>query len=363
MWINDFEKEYKMSQKIKAITFTGVNQIAVRDYELGDCGPTDIVVRTHYTMVSSGTELRILGGHYGAAEKYPVIPGYSVVGEVVSVGRETKGFRVGDLISGRNPKPVPGVGKMWGGQASHHVYTTHDEDRPVLLPSGAKPLDYVAAEISAISLRGVLAAAPKAGETAVVLGQGLIGAFSGAWLQAAGCRVIVADREPARLERSKAWGVAESVNVSEPDAEARLQVLCNGGADIVVESSGSSAGVMMAYKLIRKKPQAYGADYKVEPIDFYHQDWPRLVMQANYLEPVTIDPCKFFSGEGVTILAPMDRGVEDRQRAVEAFRRGTIQACHFAGKPVSYQESAAAYVALRDDKHSNFSLAFDWRNA
>ncbi|MEI6169259.1 MAG: zinc-binding dehydrogenase [bacterium] len=349
-----------MSQKIKAITFIGINHVEVRDYELGACGPTDIVVRTHYTMVSSGTELRVLGGLYGAKEKYPVIPGYSVVGEVVAVGPEAKGFRVGDLISGRNPRPVPGVASMWGGQASHHVYTTQGEDRPVLLPAGANPLDYIVAEISAISLRGVLAAAPKAGETAVVLGQGLIGAFSGAWLQAAGCRVIVADREPARLERSKAWGVAATVNVSEPDAEARIQTLCNGGADIVVESSGSVAGAMMAYQLIRKKPQAYGADYKVEPIVFYHQDWARLVMQANYLDKVTIDPFGFIPGEGVIILAPKDRGVEDRQRAVEAFRRGTLRAGDFIKKPVSFKEAPSAYAALRDDQKNNFSLAFDW---
>lgn len=352
-----------MSSKIKAITFMGVNQIAVREYELPACGPADIVVRTHYTLVSSGTELRVLGGHYGAKDRYPLIPGYSVVGEVTAVGPEAKGFRVGDLISGRNPKQVPGVGWMWGGQASHHVYATTGEDRPILLPAGANPLDYVIAEVSAISLRGVLAAAAKAGETAVVLGQGLIGAFSGAWLQAAGCRVIVADREQGRLERAKSWGVAATVNVSEPDAEARLQVLCNGGADIVVESSGTSAGALMAHKLIRKKPQAYGADYKVEPIGFYHQDWPRLVMQANYIEPVSLDPFGFFPGEGVTILAPKDRGVEDRQRAVEALRRGAIKSAHFVDKPVAFSEAPAAYAALRDDKNRNFSLAFDWMNA
>jgi hypothetical protein len=45
----------EMDTKIKAISFTGVNQIAVWDYELGTCGPAEIVVRTHYTMVSSGT--------------------------------------------------------------------------------------------------------------------------------------------------------------------------------------------------------------------------------------------------------------------------------------------------------------------
>ena len=352
-----------MTRKIKAITFTEKNRIEVRDYELGACGPADIVVRTHYTLVSSGTELRVLGGHYGAKDRFPIIPGYSVVGEVLAVGPESKGFRAGDLISGRNPRPVPGVGSMWGGQASHHVYCTLGEDRPVLLPSGAKPLDYVIVEVSAISLRGVLAAAPRAGETAVVLGQGLIGAFSGAWLQAAGCRVIVADREEGRLNRAHAWGAAAAVNVDEPDAEARLQTLCNGGADIVVESSGSPAGARMAYQLIRKKPQAYGADYKVEPIVFYHQDWPRLVMQANYVDSISIDPFGFFPGEGVTILAPKDRGVEDRQRTVEAIRRGTLRASHFSGDPVSFTDAPAAYAALRDDPSRNFSCAFDWRHA
>lgn len=95
-------------QKIKAITFTGVNQIAVWDGELGPCGPTNIVVRTHYSMVSSGTELRVLGGHYGAKDKYPLIPGYSSVGEVIQVGAE-----VCRLPRGRPrvvPQPAAGAG-------------------------------------------------------------------------------------------------------------------------------------------------------------------------------------------------------------------------------------------------------------
>ena len=58
-------KDTNMNQRIKAITFTDVNQVAVREYALGPCGPTELVVRTRYTMVSSGTELRVLAGHYG----------------------------------------------------------------------------------------------------------------------------------------------------------------------------------------------------------------------------------------------------------------------------------------------------------
>jgi 2-desacetyl-2-hydroxyethyl bacteriochlorophyllide A dehydrogenase len=355
-------EEEMTKQKIKAITFTGVNQLAVRDCELGICGSTNIVVRTHYTMVSSGTELRVLGGHYGAKDKYPLIPGYSSVGEVIQVGAEVAGFRVGDRVSCRNPLSVPGINAQWGGQASVQVHATSGEDRPVLLPAGAELFDYVTAEISAISLRGILAADPKQGETAVVLGQGLIGAFSAAWLNARGCRVIVADLEDGRLERARRWAAA-TVKVSDPDAEARILALCNGGADIVVECSGSTKGALLAHKLIRRKPQNYSKDYKVEPIQFYHGDWPRLVMQANYIDQVTIDPFGFFPGEGVTILAPKDRGVEDRQQAVEQFRRGTLKATDFVQNTVPFTEASAAYAALRDDKNNNFSLVFDWAEA
>ncbi len=348
-----------MSNKVKAITYTDVNQIDVREYELGDVGPSDIVVRTRYTMVSSGTELRVLGGHYGASGNYPIIPGYSSVGEVIEVGPESTGFRVGDQVSCRNPKPLLGVKSMWGGQASLQVHVTHGEDRPVLLPTGADLIDYVTAEISAISLRGVTAAAPRRGETAVVLGQGLIGAFSAAWLNAAGCRVIVADLEKGRLKRAKKWAAA-TVNVSDADVEARLLTLCNGGADIVVECSGSPKGALMAYKLVRCKPQNYSKDYKVEPIQFYGGDWARLVIQANYIDQVNINPFGFFPGEGVTVLTPADRGVEDRQMAVEQYRRGTLKSTDFVQNLAAVSDAPAAYVALRDDKNNNFSLAFDW---
>ena len=84
-----------MKQTIRAIVYPGPNEVATGTFELGPCGPTDIVVRTLYTMVSSGTELRVLAGHYGAAGKFPLIPGYSVVGEVIAVGEEVHGYRVG----------------------------------------------------------------------------------------------------------------------------------------------------------------------------------------------------------------------------------------------------------------------------
>jgi len=348
-----------MKNPIKAVVFEAAGKIAVSEFELGPCGDEDIAVRTLYTMVSTGTELRVLAGHYGAAGNFPFIPGYCVVGEVTGIGSNVKGYRAGDLISGRNPRPVPGIQSQWGGQASHHVYATRGEDRPVLLPQGARPLDYVVAEVSSISLRGVEAANPKPGQTAVVLGQGVIGAFSAAWLRARGCRVVVADFEQGRLDRALAWGASAAVNMRDGDAVERILRLCDGGADIVVESSGTSPGAKLACQLIRRKPQAFTGEYRVEPITFYG-DWSRLVFQANYVEDISVNPFSFFPGEGVVVLTPMDRSVEDRQNAVEALRTGRIRAADFVQRIAPFTEAPDAYLSLRDDKNANFSLVFDW---
>lgn len=348
-----------MPRQIKAIVYTGVDQVEFRQLELAPCGDDEIVCETLYTFVSPGTELRVLGGHYGAAKRYPLIPGYSVVARVVEVGSGVKGYRVGDLVSGRNPQPVPGVDAMWGGQASAHLYTTDDENRPVLLPDGADPLDYLVAEVSAISFRGVEAAAARPGESAIVIGQGLIGSFSAAWLVQRGCRVIACDIDDRRLGHARRRGIGTTVNMADDGAMQRLVALTNGGADIVVESSGSIPGVEAAYKLLRKKPQAYGDEYKVEPIGFYHGDWPRLVMQANYIDTVSIKPFGFTPGEGVTILSPADRGVEDRQKVVEHIRAGHLDGRSFVEKVVPVDEAPEAYRKLKD--REILSVAYNWQ--
>jgi len=347
-----------MGRMISAVVYEDIGKIAVKKLKLAECGPRDIICESIYTFVSPGTELRVLGGDYSSPGDFPLIPGYSAVARVIERGAEVKGFRIGDLVSGRNPQPVPGIKSRWGGQASAHLYSTTGEDRPVLLPEGARPLDYVIAEIAAISFRGVEAANPLAGESAIVIGQGLIGAFSAAWLMDRGCRVISCDVHEDRLRRAQERGVANTVNMSEPDAMERLAMICNGGADIVVESSGTSTGALNAYKLIRKKPQAYGSEYKVEPISFYHNDWPRLVMQANYVESISINPFSFMPGEGVSILAPKDRGVEDRQKVIEAIRTGRIRAKDFIDAILPFDQAALGYEGLKNREY--FSVAYQW---
>ena len=344
----------------QAIVFEEGGGIRLSDVALPPCGPTQVRARTLFSFVSPGTELRMLDGHYGAEGRFPFVPGYASVGRVEEVGAEAKGFRVGDLVSCRNAVSFADCTALYGGHAGAHVFDTVGEDVPVLLPPVAddEALRYAVAEFAAIPLRGVDAAAPRPGENCCVVGQGAIGLLSARLFAAAGCRVTVADADGRRLEPARAggWGAA---CVRDADAEARLARLGNGGFDIVVEASGSTPGFLLALKLLRRKPQNYTEAFKVEPIGFYRGDWPRLVVQANYLEKVPVDPWDFMDGEGVTVLTPFDRGVEERQKAVEAIRTGALRVDDLVTVTRRPEEMPDGYGALK--RRDIPTLVCDWR--
>ncbi len=348
----------KTKQEVNAIIFTAPGEVSLTQCSLPECGPTDVLTETLYTTVSPGTELRMLAGLYGAAGQFPYVPGYNSIGRVLQVGEKALGYRVGDLVSCINPRPTPGIKFMYGAHSSHQVHATDIDQRPVLLPDGVNPCDYCIAEIASISYRGVTAARAQAGETAIVIGQGMIGAFSAAWLVAAGCRVSVIDLEQSRLDRARKFGVATTIIAGQPDTLDRAMIFTRHGADIVVEASGSTPGVKLAYQLLRRKPMMPAGQYVREPVHYFAHDWPRLIWQANYIEDVPVNPHGCLVSEGVTTLAPGDRGIEDRHRVIEAIRRGQLKATDFIDQLVSPNEAPAAYAGLQSRKY--FSVVFDW---
>lgn len=338
-------------EELEAIVFTAPGETEIRRFAMLSVGPKDVVTRTLYSMVSSGTELRVFAGRGEAEGKFPLVPGYVTIGEVIHIGPEVKGYSIGDLIMGRNSgRALPGVELVYGGQQSHHVYPATGSVQPILLPPGAKPLDYVVGELAAISGRGVQMAAPRPGETAVVVGQGLIGGLSAAWLAAAGCRVIVLDMEPYRLERAARWGVSAVVNARDEDPAARVAALCPDGADIVVDASANPAGLKLACSLLRAE----------SPLVIRTPAWPRLVVQASYKSEIPMHPNGFFPGEGVLVLTPGDRRLADRVAAVEAIRTGRLPSAAFLDEITSYRNAPEAYFRLRDHPESVFSLVFNW---
>lgn len=347
-----------MKRKIKAIVFEEPGKATVKNLELPDWGDNEVVAETIYTFVSPGTELRIFAGTKESKGKFPVIPGYSWVGKVIEVGKNVKGWDKGELVTGRNSKPFPEYTSLWGGQASHHICPVEGYDSALKLPEGADPWHYTPTEVAAIAWRGATIAYPAKGETAVVIGQGLIGLLAAKWLLSHGARVIVCDMEEYRLAKSKKLGVLAAINAKSTDLAERILALCPGGVDIVIEASSSQSGVKLATSLLRQPlSRILHCDYKPDAIRTNASFWPRLVYLASYVVEDHLIP----HVEGVVILKPGDRTVPDRLAVIGKIKNGELNVDDIADKPVSFEEAPSAYARLRDNPGKYSSLVFSWK--
>ena len=334
--------------KTKAVVFPAKDQIEIREVETAPLAPDQILTETLYTFVSPGTELRTLAGFYGADKKYPMIPGYSAVCRVIEAGKDVKAYRAGDLLSSRSSGAFVDIATHWGGEAGHHV--SAGGPGHAVLPVGEDPLPYAVAEVASISCRGVQLANPEKGEHVLVIGQGMIGAFSAEFFRMKGCIVTVCDVDKRRLAESAAAGFA-TVDLSEPGAEERLAAFGCGGFDVVSECSGYTQGVKLAYSQIRLGLRDSAARMRCH--------WPRLLLQATYVEEVPINPAYFFKGEGVAVLTPNDRELDDRKQVVELIRRGELDTRRFTKNIFTPEEMPNAYRQLQN--HEINSVVCKWR--
>jgi D-arabinose 1-dehydrogenase-like Zn-dependent alcohol dehydrogenase len=71
-----------MMTKTEALFVTEKNTVAPGELELPSPGQYEVLVRTAYSCISPGTEMRCLAGNESGSTIYPFIPGYALTGEV-----------------------------------------------------------------------------------------------------------------------------------------------------------------------------------------------------------------------------------------------------------------------------------------
>ena len=143
----------------------------------------------------------------------PIPLGYSLVGDVVAIGRNVAGYSLGDRIACAG-----------AGLANHAEFNATPKNLTVAVPDGVDDEDASFVTLGAIALQGVRQAAPTLGETVVVMGLGLIGLLTVQILKANGCIVIGFDPNPQRVALARTLGADVAVNefwpLSSPAAPA-----------------------------------------------------------------------------------------------------------------------------------------------
>ncbi|HEY3329747.1 MAG TPA: zinc-binding alcohol dehydrogenase [Capsulimonadaceae bacterium] len=214
----------------KSIAFTRHEFAEVVEVpEKGQPGPKELVGRTHFTLISPGTELA--WGYTGSS--FPSYPGYAAVFEVTAVGDEVKKFAVGDVAFGR------------GGHSS--TQRMH-EDMACPVPSGLAADHAVLARLMGVSMTTLSTTTARPGDTVVVTGLGPVGFLAAHMFKRCGYNVVGVDPDQGRRDTAAQSGIARVYASIPLEGEGAIN-----DAALAVDCSGHEQAVLDGCKCVRRR--------------------------------------------------------------------------------------------------------------
>ncbi|MEU1671226.1 bi-domain-containing oxidoreductase [Streptomyces roseifaciens] len=253
-------------------------ELAVLDVPVPGCKPGGVLVRTAYSLISTGTELMkvseagmsMLGKArsrpdqvakvmqsvatngvpatyrkvMGKLDSYTPL-GYSLCGVVEQVGTGIDDVKVGDLVACAGNEHALHAELNW---VPKNLYAR--------VPDGLAPRHAAFGTVGSIAMQGVRRGEPQLGDVALVIGLGLIGQLVVQLLAASGVRVVGADPDPVRCELAERLGAAACGDPASAAVEAAVAELTGGhGVDQVYLAAGGGTNqpVELAARLSRDR--------------------------------------------------------------------------------------------------------------
>ncbi|MFE0877791.1 bi-domain-containing oxidoreductase [Streptomyces smyrnaeus] len=238
-------------------------ELALLDVPVPGCKPGGVLVRSAYSLISTGTELMKVSeagmSMVGKARSRPDqvakvvqsvatngVPatyrkvmgkldsytplGYSLCGVVEQVGTGIEDVKVGDFVACAGNE-----------HALHAELNWVPENLYAPVPDGLAPRHAAFGTVGSIALQGVRRGEPQLGDVALVIGLGLIGQLVMQLLAASGVRVVGVDPDPVRCELAERLGAAACGDPSSAAVEAAVAELTGGlGVDHVYLAAGGA---------------------------------------------------------------------------------------------------------------------------
>lgn len=257
---------------MKALLLKQYKELELTDLPEPELGPRDVLVRVRACGIC-GSDVHGFDGSTGRRIP-PLVMGHEAAGIIERTGGDVKAWSAGDRVTFDSTvscgschfcrrgdinlcdnRQVLGVScGDYRRNGAFAEYVSVPENILYRLPESLS-FDH-AAMIEAVSI-GVHAVnlTPHAlGDTAVVVGAGMIGQLTIQAAKAAGfARVFAIDIDDAKLAMAKLLGADETFNSTHCDAAKEISALTNGrGADAALEAVGATAPIATAIACVRK---------------------------------------------------------------------------------------------------------------
>jgi len=232
--------------------------IWLQDTPEPEVGHNDLLIKIRKTAIC-GTDMHIYNWDEWSQKTIPVpmVVGHEYVGEVVGMGQEVKGFKVGDRVSGEGHITCGHCRNCRAGRV-HLCRNTEGVgvNRPgafaeyLVIPAfnAFKIPDNISDELASIfdpfgNAVHTALSFDLVGEDVLITGAGPIGIMAAAVAKHVGARhVVVTDINPYRLELAKKMGATRVVDVSKEDLKDVMNELgMTEGFDVGLEMSGVPA--------------------------------------------------------------------------------------------------------------------------
>jgi 2-desacetyl-2-hydroxyethyl bacteriochlorophyllide A dehydrogenase len=329
--------------KNKQICFTAVHKAELLEVALPDVKENAVLTEMEYTVVSGGTERASILGMNNTAQRFPYSLGYCGVGRVIAVGKSVSSVAVGDRVL-----------VYHGYHAKYNVRPESDITK--VTDEGIASLDAAFVIIASMGLGGVRKLELELGESAMVMGLGLLGMFAVQFCRLSGAYpVIAADLNPERRALALKLGADYAFDPSAPDFVEQVKRVTGGkGVRATVEVTGVSVAMKQALECASYMGRisllgcTRVSDCAVDYYQQVHRPGVKLIGAHNFVRPKVESYPHHWTHQ------------DDCRAILDLISSGRVQVAPMLSRVVSPEDAPAIYDQLCDDPAFPMGTVFDW---
>ena len=257
---------------MKALVLSAYKHLAIEDVPVPHPADDELLVRVKACGIC-GSDVHGFDGSTGRRIP-PIVMGHEAAGIVEAVGSRVTEFRAGDRVTFDSTvycgecfycrrgqvnlcdrREVIGVSTpLFRRMGAFAEYVTVPARIAYALPESMPFAHAALIEAASVAVHGASLTPIEHGDTAVVVGAGMIGLLTLQAVREAGAaRVFVVDVDDTRLELARNLGATQTFNSKKQDVAAEIQKRTEGrGADVALECVGITDAIALAVESVRK---------------------------------------------------------------------------------------------------------------
>ena len=254
---------------MQAMVLEQYGRLDLRDLPQPAPGPGEVLIRVAACGIC-GSDVHGYDGSSGRRIP-PIVMGHEAAGTVAAVGEGVSALKPGDRVTMDSTiycgacdycrrgqvnlcdrREVLGVScGEYRRNGAYAEFVAVPERIVHRLPANMSFVEAAMLEPTSVALHAVAVSGAGAGDTALVIGAGMIGLLTMQAARAAGCsRVLIADVDPTRLQLAQELGATEVLDASKDLVREVLRA--TGGVDVALEAVGRQETITAAIQSVRK---------------------------------------------------------------------------------------------------------------